>query len=140
MSDDELRRLLATYGADTDRWPDGLGAAARRRLAESPDVRAEFAAAAAFDRRLAGTPPRVEEERVRRLLAHVARAVRRPPRETLLMLLLGPLPGRAAGALAAAMLLMGWLAGGLDMLTAPPAPPPTLLAFDPPTLFDEAGR
>lgn len=137
MTDDDVRRLLAAHGADLDRWPDGLGDAARDRIAASPTLGAAWNREEAFDRRLAGPPLVVDQARVDRLVAAVGRAVRAAPRETFRGLLLGRMRVRTAGALVAALLTLGWLAG-----SRPETPPPAggLIAFDPPTLFDGTAR
>ncbi|AWK90034.1 hypothetical protein [Azospirillum thermophilum] len=120
MTEQEFLRHLADYGADPARWPAELRAAAHqllagRTIADRPALRDLLAAEAAFDRRLAGVVPVVDEARVRHLVASVTRAARDTPRgaapDSLLVFLLGPLPRPAAAALGLGLLLLGWVIG-----------------------------
>lgn len=80
---------------------------------------------------LLATPPEVTDARLDRLVAGVMRRARTAPRDTVLFLLLGPIPARYAGALCAGLLLLGWLAGSLQ-----PSPAPAPLGRDVALLTD----
>ncbi|MBP2302144.1 hypothetical protein [Azospirillum picis] len=142
MTDEDFLRHLDEHGAEPERWPPELRAAADAVLARSPALRAAREEALSFDRLLAGPPPpTVEEARVARLLAAVGTAARRTPQDTLVMLLLGRMPRRLAAGLGAALLALGWLAGSM----AVPAPAPrgqevALLGDEVATLFDGESR
>jgi len=134
----EFSELLDTYGADPERWPAGLRAAALAHRDADPAARAAWEHAAALDALLAA--PRPGE--AARAAAVVDAALRRLRAE-------GDRPGfwpglwqewrwllaRPLGAGLAAMVVIGWLAGH-----APPiargAPVIDLLLTDP-SLFED---
>lgn len=81
LSEDDLLRLIETYGADLAAWPAGQAEAAARRLASpSPAVRAALEEAAALDALLAELP---EVEPPAHLAAAIldAAPVRKPARK-----------------------------------------------------------
>ena len=87
-------------------------AAAEQALAASPCLRAARREMQIFDDDLARAPM-IEDDSVTRVLAAVGRRIRARPRETVMSLLLGHLPLRLAGALCVALVVLGWVAGGL---------------------------
>jgi hypothetical protein len=114
MTEDEALAHLEAYGADLRRWPAELRAAGEQALAAFPALRAAQLREHAFDRRL-GQPPELDDAQVARLIAAVGQAIRLRPRETLLLLLFGRMPVRLVGALCAATLALGWMAGSLTV-------------------------
>ncbi|PWC32734.1 hypothetical protein [Azospirillum sp. TSO35-2] len=145
MTDEQFLRHLDDFGAQPERWPAELRAAAADALARSPALRAAQAAALSFDRLLSGPLSAVDEARVARLLSAVGAAARGRPQDTLVMLLLGRMPRRTAAGLCVALLTLGWLAGTLTSGWSGPAPPPggqavALLSDDVATLFDGESR
>ncbi|MFD1627414.1 hypothetical protein [Azospirillum griseum] len=138
MTESQFLRHLAEFGADPTRWPPELRAGAETALATDPTLRAAQQREAAFDRRLTGAPPDIDDARLARLLARVGQAARATPQETLMVLLLGRMPRWTAAALCMALLTLGWQAG--HRLTAPTNQPRgaevALLSDDVTTLFD----
>ncbi|WP_448207735.1 hypothetical protein [Azospirillum sp. sgz302134] len=138
MNDEQFKKRLDSHGTDLSRWPAPERAAAEWRLEASTGAKAAWRAAMDVER-LLSVPPEVEDERVDRLVAAVARRAREVPRDTVLVLLLGRMPVRLAGALCALLLALGWLAGSLALRTEPGGDV-AFLSDDVPTLFDGASR
>ncbi|WP_448188030.1 hypothetical protein [Azospirillum sp. sgz301742] len=139
MTHERFLTLLDTYGSDLARWPAPERAEAERLLATAPDAQAAWQAARDVERLLA-VPPNVEDARVGRLVAAVARHAREVPRETILVLLFGRMPARFAGVLCAGLLALGWVAGSSLHPRTVPGGEVTLLAEDVPSLFDGGPR
>ncbi|WP_247894516.1 hypothetical protein [Azospirillum sp. B510] len=112
MTDEDFLRHLDAYGAAPERWPPELRADAEAALAHSPALRAALERALAFDRLIGGPTPPVEDARVARLLSAVGATVRGRPQEGVVMLLLGRMPRPRVAGFCAALLALGWLAGG----------------------------
>lgn len=118
MTEQEVLEHLEAYGADPRRWPAEVRAEGEAALAASPILRAIQRREEGRDRRLA-QPPELDEARIARLVAAVGQAIRSRPRETLLLLLFGRIPVRLVGALCAATLALGWMAGSLTVHRLP---------------------
>jgi hypothetical protein len=75
-SDKRLTELIAAYGADPKRWPEGERRGAKALLAQSPELRAMLRAESRLDAALDALPrPSADEALVRRIEA----AARRRP-------------------------------------------------------------
>lgn len=138
MNDEQFKKRLDTHGTDLTLWPAPERAAAEWRLQASPVARAAWQAARDVERLLA-VPPDIDDGRISRLVAAVAQQAREAPRETVLVLLLGRMPVRMAGALCAVLLALGWVAGSLHPRTTPLGDV-ALLTDEVPTFFDGGSR
>lgn len=109
MTPQEFTRLLDTYGADAERWPEEARAAARRLCEASPAARRQWAAARRLDAQLAAgrsmpRDPARESRIVAGAMARI-RALAEPVLDWRWFFT------RSMGAALAASVVVGWLVG-----------------------------
>lgn len=120
MKKAEFQRLLDSYGADFDRWPEAARTAARAFLEATPEMRAAIEQAASFDRLLDDAVPDPDPlrlarlaDRIRRQAAHRQQGVSRWENRLQWLYYSGAF---AVGAACAAMIGSGQESTTLDLL------------------------